>query len=119
MKTILIAGNRTQKETGMRNTYSRAVLAAGGLPVLASAETEAQAALYAAAFDALIDQAARQTTLDGAIGYYHKAEELLFEDLPVIPLWYTNVTAAAGKQVGSLSFNYMGLPDYYKLTVKG
>ena len=72
-----------------------------------------------AAFDALIDQAARQTTLDGAIGYYHKAEELLFEDLPVIPLWYTNVTAAAGKQVGSLSFNYMGLPDYYKLTVKG
>ena len=54
MKTILIAGNRTQKETGMRNTYSRAVLAAGGLPVLASAETEAQAALYAAAFDALI-----------------------------------------------------------------
>lgn len=39
MKTILIAGNRTQKETGMRNTYSRAVLAAGGLPVLASAET--------------------------------------------------------------------------------
>ncbi|MFK3575603.1 ABC transporter substrate-binding protein [Bifidobacterium thermacidophilum] len=72
-----------------------------------------------AAFDALIDQAARQTTLDGAVGYYHKAEELLFEDLPVIPLWYTNVTAAAGKQVGSLSFNYMGLPDYYKLTVKG
>ena len=72
-----------------------------------------------AAFDALIDQAARQTTLDGAIGYYHKAEELLFEDLPVIPLWYTNVTAASGKQVGSLSFNYMGLPDYYKLTVKG
>ncbi|MFR0588977.1 ABC transporter substrate-binding protein [Bifidobacterium apri] len=71
-----------------------------------------------AAFDALIDQAARQTTLDGAIGYYHKAEELLFEDLPVIPLWYTNVTAAAGKQVGSLSFNYMGLPDYYRLTVK-
>ena len=67
-------------------------------------------------FDALIDQAARQTTLDGAVEYYHQAEQVLLKDLPVIPLWYGNVTAAAGKQVKNVSFNYMGLPEYQNLT---
>lgn len=67
-------------------------------------------------FDALIDKAARQTTLDGAVEYYHQAEQVLLKDLPVIPLWYGNVTAAAGKQVKNVSFNYMGLPEYQNLT---
>lgn len=67
-------------------------------------------------FDALIDDAARQTDESKAIGYYHQAEELLFNDLPVIPLWYANVTAAAGKNVQHVSFNYMGVPKYNELT---
>ena len=68
-----------------------------------------------AAFDGLLAQAARQTTLGGAIGYYHQAQELLFKDLPVIPLWYANVNAAAGKNVKNVSFSYMGVPEYQKL----
>lgn len=69
-----------------------------------------------AQFDALISQAARQTTLGGAIGYYHRAERQLLNDLPVIPLWYGNVAAGAGKHVNNVSFNYMGLPEYQNLT---
>jgi oligopeptide transport system substrate-binding protein len=68
-----------------------------------------------AAFDSLLAQAARQTTLDGAIDYYHQAEELLLKDLPVIPLWYANVNAAAGKNIKNMSFSYMGVPEYQKL----
>lgn len=54
MKLILIAGNRAGKDIVMRNTYSRAVLAAGGLPALATAETAEEAARYARTFDALL-----------------------------------------------------------------
>lgn len=67
-------------------------------------------------FDRLMDDAARQTETNAAIDYYHQAEELLFEDLPVVPLWYANVTAAAGEQVHDVEFNYMGVPKYYELT---
>lgn len=66
-------------------------------------------------FDSLIDKAAQETQLKNAIEYYQQSEVVLFKDLPVIPLWYTNVTAAANKSLKQVSFNYMGLPEYYNL----
>ena len=68
------------------------------------------------AFDKLIDDAARQTNVDDAISYYHQAEEVLFKDLPVIPLWYANVTAAAGEHVQHVGFNDMGVQKYNEIT---
>lgn len=52
-------------------------------------------------FDALIDQAAAETDLDKAVSLYRQSERVLLKDLPVIPLWYTNVTAASAKKRGS------------------
>ena len=68
-----------------------------------------------ARFDALINQAAKQTDLDKAIGIYQESEKVLIEDLPVIPLWYTNVTAACAKGV-HVAYNYMGVPEYNTVT---
>lgn len=62
-------------------------------------------------FDALIDQASAETDLDKAVSLYRQSERVLLEDLPVIPLWYTNVTAAAVKGV-QVDYNYMGVPEY-------
>lgn len=62
-------------------------------------------------FDALIDQAAAETDLDKAVSLYRQSERVLLKDLPVIPLWYTNVTAASAKNV-EVSYNYMGVPEY-------
>lgn len=62
-------------------------------------------------FDALIDQAAAETDLDKAVSLYRQSERVLLDDLPVIPLWYTNVTAAAVKGV-QVDYNYMGVPEY-------
>ena len=62
-------------------------------------------------FDALIDQAAAETDLDKAVSLYQQSERVLLKDLPVIPLWYTNVTAASAKNV-EVSYNYMGVPEY-------
>jgi len=67
------------------------------------------------AFDALIDQAAKQTDLDKAIDLYRQSEKVLLEDLPVIPLWYTNVTAASVEGV-HVNYNYMGVPEYNTIT---
>lgn len=62
-------------------------------------------------FDALIDQAAAETDLDKAVILYQQSERVLLKDLPVIPLWYTNVTAASAKGV-EVNYNYMGVPEY-------
>ncbi|MDN6485728.1 MAG: ABC transporter substrate-binding protein, partial [Bifidobacterium mongoliense] len=66
--------------------------------------------------DRFMDQAARETKLESSLVHYHASQELLLPDLPVIPLWYANVTAGAGKQMRHVSFNYMGVPEYYRLT---
>ncbi|MFC0265054.1 peptide ABC transporter substrate-binding protein [Alloscardovia macacae] len=68
-----------------------------------------------AEFDGLMDKAAAQTSLNDAIKTYQQSEELLLKDLPVIPLWYDNVSAGATKQMKTVKFNYMGLPSYYEL----
>lgn len=68
-----------------------------------------------AEFDALIDKASAQPDLDKAVATYQKAQKVLLKDLPVIPLWYKNVTAAAGRHVNA-DFNYMGVPDYVNIT---
>lgn len=68
-----------------------------------------------AEFDALIDKASAQPDLDKAVATYQEAQKVLLKDLPVIPLWYKNVTAAAGRHVNA-DFNYMGVPDYVNIT---
>lgn len=68
-----------------------------------------------AEFDALIDKASAQPDLDKAVSTYQEAQKVLLKDLPVIPLWYKNVTAAAGRHVNA-DFNYMGVPDYVNIT---
>ena len=68
------------------------------------------------AFDALINKAAEQTDLTKAVDYYHQAEQLLLKDLPVIPLWYSNLNAVTPKATKNVSFNYMAVAKYTQLT---
>ncbi|HEY8588497.1 MAG TPA: ABC transporter substrate-binding protein, partial [Naasia sp.] len=42
--------------------------------------------------DALINQGATTTDADEANSLYQQAQEILLQDLPAIPLWYSNVT---------------------------
>ncbi len=46
----------------------------------------------------------------------NEAQAVLFKDLPAIPLWYFNSTAAVNTDVKDFAFNWKGKPDYYKLT---
>jgi oligopeptide transport system substrate-binding protein len=68
------------------------------------------------AFDSLISQAAKATKLSDSVAIYHRAEKVLLKDLPVIPLWYANVNAAASEKVSGVDVNYMGYPAYNEIT---
>lgn len=67
------------------------------------------------AFDSLIAQAAKQTDPNTALGIYRQAQEQLLNDLPVIPLWYTNTNMATRQGMSGTTPTYMGTPDYPNL----
>ncbi|BDR54822.1 ABC transporter substrate-binding protein [Bombiscardovia apis] len=67
-------------------------------------------------FDALVTKGSGAKTTDEANKIFQEAEEILLEDLPVIPLYYSNAKGAAGKSVQGFSFTWKGTPSYPDLT---
>ena len=51
-------------------------------------------------FDALIDKANTESSDDAAKQDYQQAQEILFKDLPAVPLWYANNKGVAAKNGG-------------------
>lgn len=68
------------------------------------------------AFDALLDKAAAASDRTKAIEAYRQAEELLLEDLPEIPLWNSDVSAAGSKTIGNVHFDFEDFPIYNEIT---
>lgn len=66
-------------------------------------------------FDELVKDAAA-TTGDERYDMINEAQGVLFEDLPAIPLWYSNATAAVADGVDGFVFNWQMKPEYYLLT---
>jgi oligopeptide transport system substrate-binding protein len=65
-------------------------------------------------FDKLITQAASAEG-DERYDLVTQAQAVLMQDLPAVPLWYYNSTAAVSKGVKDFEFNWKGKPEYYKL----
>ncbi|WP_062465868.1 peptide ABC transporter substrate-binding protein [Demequina maris] len=70
------------------------------------------------AFDTLIDEG--RTALDPAeaVAKFQEAQEVLFEDLPAIPLWYSNVTGGYSENVDNVQFDWHSVPLFYEITKK-
>ncbi|AWB94943.1 ABC transporter substrate-binding protein [Agromyces badenianii] len=68
------------------------------------------------AFDQLIDEGLGATDIEAGIESFQQAQEILFEDLPAIPLWYTNTAGAWGEQVDNVEFGWNTVPLYYQIT---
>lgn len=66
--------------------------------------------------DDLLSKAAKESNTDKAQSYYQQAEEILLEELPVIPLYYQNATAVAAKGVSGVELGWQGLPVYQNIT---
>ncbi len=67
-------------------------------------------------FDALLQQAASTTDQDEANKILQQAQTILFTDLPVIPLWYSNASGGFGENAQNVQFGWNSVPLYYQVT---
>ncbi|NYI42285.1 peptide ABC transporter substrate-binding protein [Demequina lutea] len=71
-----------------------------------------------AEFDALLKQGSAESDPVKANVIFQKAQEVLFKDLPAIPLWYSNVTGGYADTVSNVVFGWNSVPLYYQITKK-
>jgi oligopeptide transport system substrate-binding protein len=69
-----------------------------------------------AEFDALLKEGLAETDLDAANKKFQQAQEILFKDLPAIPLWYSTVNGAWSESVDNVQFGWNSVPLYYEVT---
>lgn len=67
-------------------------------------------------FDALIDKANTESSDDAAKQDYQQAQEILFKDLPAVPLWYANNKGVAAKNIKGFTLTWQGIEDYRNMT---
>jgi oligopeptide transport system substrate-binding protein len=67
-------------------------------------------------FDALLNSGLEQTTVGQANQKFREAQELLFHDLPTIPLWYETVNGAYGVNISNVQFGWNSVPLYDVIT---
>lgn len=70
-------------------------------------------------FDQLIEDGISNPDADAQIEDFTKAQEVLFQDLPAIPLWYSNVTGGFSENVDNVTFGWNSVPLYYQITKAG
>ena len=68
------------------------------------------------AFDTLMTQGAAETDIAKANATFQKAQEILLQDLPATPLWYSNVTGGYGTGVENVQFGWNSVPIYSDIT---
>jgi oligopeptide transport system substrate-binding protein len=68
------------------------------------------------AFDALLQQAASETDTDASQKLLQQAQEILFKDLPAVPLWYSNASGGYGEKVSDVKFGWNSVPIYDEIT---
>jgi oligopeptide transport system substrate-binding protein len=66
--------------------------------------------------DALLAEGAASESIEAANEKYVAAQEILFEDLPAIPLWYSNVTGGYAETVDNVTFGWNSVPLYEQIT---
>ncbi|KFI69475.1 peptide ABC transporter substrate-binding protein [Bifidobacterium magnum] len=63
-------------------------------------------------FDATLDKALSTTDEAQRKEYFDQAQEILFRDLPAIPLWYSNITAVSMKDIDGVHFDFSNTATY-------
>ncbi|MFL1999598.1 peptide ABC transporter substrate-binding protein [Microbacterium sp. A1-JK] len=67
-------------------------------------------------FDDLLAQGISATDPAQANEFYQQAQTVLLQDLPAIPLWYSNVTGGYAEGVGNVEFGWNSVPLYNEIT---
>ncbi len=69
-------------------------------------------------FDKLITEGDSAADLAGAIAKYQAAEDIVGEDLPVIPMWFNKEAALRSSNVDTFVWNKISGADYGRMTLK-
>lgn len=67
-------------------------------------------------FDALLTKSASAPSVEESNKLLDQAQEILFKDLPVVPLWYSNVVGGWAPTVDNVVFNWKSVPVYQNIT---
>jgi oligopeptide transport system substrate-binding protein len=70
------------------------------------------------AFDAMLKQGDKAKSPEEAVTIFQNAEKTLVADMPVVPLWYSNVTGGYSEKVSNVKFDIFGVPVYTDITRK-
>ena len=68
------------------------------------------------AFDDLCAKAAAAQTTDAANKLYQQAQEILLNDLPAVPLYYSNANGVAASGVKNFVMNWQNVPMYNEIS---
>jgi ABC-type transport system substrate-binding protein len=69
-------------------------------------------------FDKLVAEGNSAADTESAIKKYQAAEDIIGEDLPVIPMWFSKVGALYGENVDTFVWNKISDAEYGKITLK-
>lgn len=66
--------------------------------------------------DRLLSQAGACVSVLMAHKIYSKVETMLFNDLPVIPLWYQKAVIGWSTKITNIHLDWQGIPQYWRIT---
>ncbi|WP_084106010.1 ABC transporter substrate-binding protein [Demequina sp. NBRC 110056] len=67
-------------------------------------------------FDALLEEGISNGDAAARNELLQEAQEVLLQDLPAIPLWYSNVNGGFSENVSNVVFDWHSVPLYYEIT---
>ncbi|MGM7671993.1 peptide ABC transporter substrate-binding protein [Microbacterium sp. A93] len=70
-------------------------------------------------FDTLLAEGISATDADEANALFQQAQEVLLQDLPALPLWYSNVVGGYSETVENVEFGWNSVPLYEQITKIG
>jgi peptide/nickel transport system substrate-binding protein len=70
------------------------------------------------AFDALITQGDSAKSMEEAVPFYQQAEDIIAEEMPVIPMWFQKVGAVYSENVDTFVWNPISDAAYSEISLK-
>ncbi|MDO4686278.1 MAG: ABC transporter substrate-binding protein [Corynebacterium sp.] len=68
--------------------------------------------------DALLKKAASAKSVEESNKIYNEVQEILLQDLPAIPTWYSNVVGGWSENVENVKFNWKSRAELHEITKK-
>jgi len=109
--------NRTSEgmlRSGWQFDYPGAYNILGALFITGAGSNDGE---YASAeYDDLVNKGATAASVEEANQYFEQAQEVLFKDLPVLPLWYQSVNGGHSSLVDNVEFGWDSWPILFAIT---